>query len=167
MTLHEDNSAIITKTKDLCAEIAADPLFIQLQASIERFLNDEIARTQYKDVHELGEQLHQKQHAGVELGAAEITAFEAARDALFENPTACEFMDAQRQLEGLQQQIGKYVAMTIELGSVPTADDLAESGGCCGGGGGGGGCGCHDGDDDSAHGHRHGHGHGGGGCACH
>ncbi|RYD26771.1 MAG: YlbF family regulator, partial [Verrucomicrobiaceae bacterium] len=35
------------------------------------------------------------------------------------------------------------VGATIELGRVPTADDLASQGGggCCGGGGGGG-CGC-------------------------
>ena len=175
MTLFDDNSAIMTKTKELCAEIAGHPVFQQYQARIESFLDDDAARLQYKDTHELGEQLHQKQHAGLELGAAEIKAFEAARDALFDNPIACDFMDAQRELEALRKEIGKYVSMTLELGRTPTEEDLAETGGgCCGGGGGG--CGCHDGDDDD-HGHSHGDsdrgccggggGGGGGGCGCH
>lgn len=172
MTLLADNSAILLKTQELCAAIAGDPAFLQYQSRIETFLDDAAARAQYKGTHEMGEQLHQKQHAGLELGAAEIKAFEAARDALFDNPVACEFMDAQHALETLRKQITKYVGMTLELGRVPTAEDLTEtSGGCCGGGGGGGGgCGCHDGDAD--HGHDHGDGEccgggGGGGCGCH
>jgi len=165
MTLLANESTILTKTQDLCAAIAAEPVFLEHQARIERFLDDDAARLQYQGVHELGEQLHQKQHAGLEIGAAEITAFEAARDALFDNPVACDFMNSQRELEMLRKDIGKYVGMTLELGRVPTADDLAEAGGgCCGGGGGGGGC-C-GGEDDHDHA-GHSHGHGSGGCGCH
>ena len=168
MTLLADNSTILIKTKELCAEIAGHPVFLQHQARIESFLDDDAARTQYKDAHELGEQLHQKQHAGLELGTAEIKAFETARDALFGNPIACEFMEAQHSLETLRKEITKLVGMTLELGRVPTEEDLAEAGGgCCGGGGGG--CGCHDGEDGHAEGHSHGGGGGcgDGGCACH
>ena len=129
----------MSKTKELCAEIAADPLFLKLQASVERFLTDDAARLQYQSVHERGEELHHKQHAGIELGAAEIREFESARNALFENEIAREFLSAQRELEGLQKEIAKYVSSTIENGRVPSAEDLMESGGgCCGGGG----CGC-------------------------
>jgi cell fate (sporulation/competence/biofilm development) regulator YlbF (YheA/YmcA/DUF963 family) len=160
MTLLADDSTIITKTKELCAEIAGSPIFTELQSKIECFLSDDAARNQYKSVHEMGEQLHQKQHAGMELGAAEITAFETARDALFASPVACDFMDAQQKLEKFQKEIGKYVSMTLELGRVPTADDLAEAGGCCGGGGG---CGCHD-EAEPDQGHSHSHSHGGCGC---
>ena len=164
MTLLAENSTILNKTKELCAEIAGNPVFLQNQVRIETFLDDDDARTQYKNAHEMGEQLHQKQHAGLELGTAEIKAFEAARDKLFDNPVACEFMAAQRELEELRKEITKYVGMTLELGRVPTAEDLAEtSGGCCGGNGG---CGCHDGDDDHDHGHGHGGGCGDGGCGC-
>ncbi|MEI6675466.1 MAG: YlbF family regulator [Verrucomicrobiota bacterium] len=163
MTLLADNSAILIKTQELCAEITGHPVFLQYQARIETFLDDDAARMQYRGAHELGEQLHQKQHAGIELGAAEIQAFEAARDALLDNPVACDFMDAQRALEELRKEIGKYVGLTLELGRIPTAEDLVETGGgCCGGGGGGGGGCCHD--EDDHHGHSHG---GGGGCGCH
>ena len=142
MSIVAEESAVIAKTKELCAQIASDPSFLKLQAQVERFLSDDAARLQYQSVHERGEELHHKQHAGIELGAAEIRDFENARDALFENEIARDFMAAQRELETLQKEIGKYVGTTIELGRVPTADDLASTGGGCCGGGGGGGCGC-------------------------
>jgi cell fate (sporulation/competence/biofilm development) regulator YlbF (YheA/YmcA/DUF963 family) len=141
MSITAEDSTVIVKTRELCAQIASDPTFLKLQQSVERFLSDDASRLQYQSVHERGEELHHKQHAGVELGAAEIREFEAAREALFENEVAREFLTAQQELERLQKEIGKYVGMTLELGRVPTADDIAQAsgGGCCGGGGGGGG----------------------------
>ena len=143
MNILAEKTSIISKTKELCAQIAADEQFVKLQADVERFLADDVAKLQYQSVHEKGEELHHKQHAGVELGAAEVKAFEDARDSLFDNKIAADFMDAQRTLEALQKQISQYITMTMELGRIPTDDELenANSGGCCGGGGGGG-CGC-------------------------
>lgn len=125
----------------LCAEIANDPRVNELQGVVEKFLSDDSAKLQYQSVHERGEALHQKQHAGIELSAVEIREFEGARDALFDNRVAVDFMNAQRELEGIQREIGKLVSMTLELGRVPSDEDLeeADAGGCCGGGG----CGCH------------------------
>ena len=141
-SLVAEDSAVIGKTKELCAEIVSNPAFLELQAKVERFLNDDAARLQYQSVHERGEELHHKQHAGIELGAVEIREFESARDALFANEIARDFLSAQKELETLQKEIGKYVASTIENGRVPAAEDLVESGGGCCGGHGGGGCGC-------------------------
>lgn len=129
------------KARDLCAAIVEDERVSELQETVEKFLADDAAKLQYQSVHERGESLHQKQHAGVELGASEIREFEAARDALFDNPVAVGFMNAQRELENLQREIAKIITLTLEIGRVPIDEDLAESegGGCCGGGG----CGCH------------------------
>jgi cell fate (sporulation/competence/biofilm development) regulator YlbF (YheA/YmcA/DUF963 family) len=142
MNMLLEKTTIISKTKELCAQIAEDAQFKKLQADVERFLADDASKLQYQSVHEKGEELHHKQHAGVELGGAEIKAFEDARDALFDNRVAADFMDAQRTLESIQKDIGKYVSMTLELGRVPTDEEIqqAQSGGCCGGGGGGEGC---------------------------
>jgi len=143
MTALAEKTSIISKTKELCAAIAGDAQFVKLQADVERFLSDDSAKLQYQSVHEKGEELHHKQHAGVELGSAEIKAFENSRDALFDNRIAADFMDAQRTLESIQKDIAKYVSMTLELGRVPTDKEIEESqnaGGCCGGSGGGGGC---------------------------
>jgi cell fate (sporulation/competence/biofilm development) regulator YlbF (YheA/YmcA/DUF963 family) len=140
MSLIAEDTAVIAKTRELCAEIVADPNFLRLQADVERFLQDEGAKLQYQSVHERGEELNHKQRAGIELGAVEIREFEAARDALLANDVARDFLSAQRELETLQKEIGKYIGMTLELGRVPTEEDIAEAsqGGCCGGGG----CGC-------------------------
>lgn len=143
MSIIAEDSAVIVKTRELCAQIASDPMFLEFQEHIERFLSDDAARLQYQSVHERGEDLHQKQHAGIQLSATEIREFEAAREALLANDIAQQFLAAQQELEGLQKEIRKHVSLTLELGRVPTEDDLAEAsggGGCCGGGGGG--CGC-------------------------
>lgn len=144
MSALAEKTSIISKTKELCAAIAEDAQFIKLQADVERFLSDDSAKLQYQSVHEKGEELHHKQHAGVELGAAEIKSFEDARDALFDNKIAADFMDAQRTLEIMQKDIAKYVSTTLELGRVPTDEEIEEAknagGGCCGGSGDGGGC---------------------------
>ena len=103
------------KTKDLCGAIAQDIEFVALQGHVERFLEDDAAKLQYQSVHEKGEELHQKQQAGVELGEREIKEFEEARTQLLENDVARDFMDAQQNLQTLQQTISKYVGMTMEL----------------------------------------------------
>jgi cell fate (sporulation/competence/biofilm development) regulator YlbF (YheA/YmcA/DUF963 family) len=140
MTLLAETSSVMTKTRELCAAIAADAHFTKLQKDVERFLSDDGARLMYQTVHQRGEELHQKQHSGIKLAPSEISEFESARDALMSNEVASAFLDAQDELESLQKTIGKYVNMTLELGRVPTEQDIAESekGGCCGGG-----CGCH------------------------
>ncbi len=138
MSAVAEQSAVIEKTKELCAEIVADPSFRKNQAKVERFLADDAARLQYQSVHERGDELAHKQRAGIELSKTEVTEFEAARDALFANEIARDFLEAQRELEQLQGEIAKYVGATIELGRVATEDDVQDSGGCCGGG-----CGCH------------------------
>jgi cell fate (sporulation/competence/biofilm development) regulator YlbF (YheA/YmcA/DUF963 family) len=143
MALTAESSTVLDKTKDLCAAIAGDPEFLVLFGQVERFLDDDNARKQYQDVHFQGESLHQKQQAGMQLSPKEIADFEASREALLNNEIAKDFLDAQRELQDIQKLIGRYVSTTLELGRVPTDDDMAQAnGGCCGGGGGGGGCGC-------------------------
>jgi cell fate (sporulation/competence/biofilm development) regulator YlbF (YheA/YmcA/DUF963 family) len=139
MSIASFDSDLISKTRELCSQIISDPTYLKLQDKVERFLSDDAARLQYQSVHERGEELHHKQHAGIELGAQEIREFESAREALFANEIATSFIEAQRDLEQLQKIIGRYVGKTLELGRVPSAEDLEESSsGCCGGGG----CGC-------------------------
>jgi cell fate (sporulation/competence/biofilm development) regulator YlbF (YheA/YmcA/DUF963 family) len=141
MALIAESSSVLNKTKDLCAAIADDPEFLVLFGQVERFLEDDDARKQYQDVHYQGETLQQKQQAGMQLSPQEIADFESAREALLNNEIAKDFLDAQRELQGIQSLIGRYVSTALELGRVPTEEDMAPpEGGCCGGSGGGGGC---------------------------
>lgn len=144
MSLLTDDSAVMIKTKELCATIVGDGHYKALMSKVETFENDSAARLAYQNLHQLGEELHQKSHSGIELSDSEINNFESAKESLLSNPVARDFLEAQRELETVQKAIGKYVGMTLEYGRVPSASDIANAsgGGCCGGGGGGG-CGCH------------------------
>lgn len=140
MKLLEDDSVVMEKTRELCAVIAGDAEFSALQKDVEAFFADDTARDGFRKVQEWGDELNQKQQAGLQLGETEIKDFENAREALFQNPVATHFLNAQQSLQALQGSIGKYVGMTLELGRVPTSEDFAsQDSGCCGGEGGGGG----------------------------
>ncbi|MFC4995108.1 YlbF family regulator [Rubritalea tangerina] len=145
MSLIADDSALMATTKSLCETLVSQEEFKNLHNSVEAFLSNDEARLQYQSVHESGEALNNKQRSGVELSDSEINEFEQAREQLLQNSVVTDFMDAQRELQMVQQAIGKYVGLTLELGRVPTEEDFAaaagQGGGCCGGGGGGG-CGC-------------------------
>ena len=132
---------IETKTNELCEAILEQVKSGGIRQRIDTFLADTSARGQYEALMSKGQMLQEKQQQGQPLDPTEISAFEKDRDALLKNPVATGFLDAQEEMHELQSTVKKTVAKTIELGRIPTADELAE-GGCCGGGGGGG-CGCH------------------------
>lgn len=130
---------IETKTKELCAAILEQIKADGIRSRIDTFLSDATARGAYESLMSKGQALQEKQHGGQALEPAEIAAFEKDRDALLKNPVATGFLDAQEEMHGLQQCVQKRIAKTIELGRLPTEEDLS-AGGC---GSGGGGCGCH------------------------
>jgi hypothetical protein len=78
-----------------------------------------------------GQALQQKQQMSLPLSGEEIADFEQHRDNLLKNPVAREFMDAQEELHSVQHSIQQFVSKTLELGRLPTEEDL--NGGCCGG----------------------------------
>ena len=141
MQILEDDSAVMTKTRELCETIAQDSDYQGLLAKVEAFLGNDEARLSYQSVHERGQELNEKQRAGLQLSETEVHEFETAREGLLANPIASEFLQAQQSLETLQMAVSKHVGMTLELGRVPTAEDCAQAdgGGWCGGEGGGGG----------------------------
>lgn len=125
-----------TKTRELCEAILEHLETGGIKRRIDTFLADANARNQYENVMNKGQTLQEKQHNGQTLDAAEIAAFESDRESLLKNPVATAFLDAQEEMHDLQHSVKKMVGKTIELGRIPTADDLAE--GSCGHG-----CGCH------------------------
>jgi len=127
---------IETKTNELCEAILEQLQAGGIRQRIDTFMSDATARGQYESLMSKGQALQEKQHQGETLDPVEVTAFEKDRDALLRNPVASGFLDAQEEMHDLKHSVQKFVAKTIELGHLPTADDLAE--GSCGHG-----CGCH------------------------
>jgi cell fate (sporulation/competence/biofilm development) regulator YlbF (YheA/YmcA/DUF963 family) len=101
---------------------------------IDQFMINDEAKAQYEKVASQGQALQHKQQQSLPLSGEEISAFEADRDTLMDNPVASGFLQAQDDLHHLQKAIQDYVGKTLELGRIPTEDDLH---GSCGHG-----CGC-------------------------
>ena len=127
---------IATKTRELCQAIIDQPEMISIRKRIDTFLSDSGARGQYETVMSKGQALQEKQSRSQPLESTEIADFEKHRDALLQNSVARGFLDAQEELHAIQHSIHQSISKTIELGRVPSEEDLAD--GSCGGG-----CNCH------------------------
>ena len=130
-----EETPVTQKIRDLCQAILDQPNMPEIRRRVDAFMGDEKARKQYDDLMAKGQSLQEKQQHS-KLTESEIKAFEKEREALYSNPIARAFFDAQEELQEVQQTIQQYIHKTIELGRIPTEDDL--NGGGCGHG-----CGCH------------------------
>jgi cell fate (sporulation/competence/biofilm development) regulator YlbF (YheA/YmcA/DUF963 family) len=131
------STKVEAKTTELCEAILEHLQTGGIKQRIDTFLADAAARGAYESLMNKGQALQEKQHHGQVLEPAEIAAFESEREALLKNPVASNFLDAQEEMHELQSSVKKTVAKTVELGRLPTTEDLAEGGSC------GAGCGCH------------------------
>ena len=125
-----EETLITQKTRELCQMILDEPSMQALRQRIDTFMADEETRAQYDGLIAKGQALQEKQQKSVALTGEEISDFEQQRDSLLKNPVARGFLDAQQELHAVQQSILKYVSKTIELGRLPSEDEL--SAGCCG-----------------------------------
>ena len=137
MTTQTVENTIIEKTKALCQAIVDQPEMSSIRQRISSFMSDTAARGQYEAVMSKGQVLQEKQSQGQQLADTEIADFEKHRDALLNNPVGRGFLDAREELHEIQHSIQKYVSKTLELGRVPTEEDMEDH--ACGDGG----CGCH------------------------
>ncbi len=127
---------VVQKTRELCQTILEQPSMQSIRQRIDAFMADDTTRAQYDGLVEKGQALQQKQQLSVPLSGEEIADFEQQRDALMQNPVARSFLDAQEELHEVQHSVHQYVDKTLELGRLPTEEEL--NGGGCGSGG----CGC-------------------------
>jgi cell fate (sporulation/competence/biofilm development) regulator YlbF (YheA/YmcA/DUF963 family) len=137
-----EETLIDTKTRELCQTLLEEPGMKAIRQRIDTFMADETTRAQYDSLIAKGQALQQKQQASTPLTSEEISDFETQRDSLLKNPVARDFLDAQQELHQVKESIHRHVNKTIELGRLPSEEELSE--GCCGHGdhGGHGGCGC-------------------------
>ena len=131
-----EETAITRKTRELCQMILDEPSMQALRQRIDTFMADEETRAQYDGLIAKGQALQEKQQKSVALTGEEISDFEQQRDSLLSNPVARGFLDAQQELHQVQESIHKYVSKTLELGRLPSEEELTSD--CCGHDG----CGC-------------------------
>ena len=131
-----EETPITRKTRELCQAILDEPSIRAVRERIDTFMADEKTRAQYDGLVAKGQALQQKQQMSTPLTGEEISDFEQHRDSLLKNPVAREFLDAQQELHEVRESIHKYVNKTLELGRLPSEEELTES--CCSNDG----CGC-------------------------
>jgi len=131
-----EETSVMQKTRELCQVILDEPNIRSIRERIDTFMEDEKTRAQYDGLVSKGQALQEKQQNATALTGEEIADFEQHRDALLKNPVARGFLDAQEELQQVQKTIQTYVSKTLELGRIPSEDEL--DGGCCGNSG----CGC-------------------------
>jgi cell fate (sporulation/competence/biofilm development) regulator YlbF (YheA/YmcA/DUF963 family) len=131
-----EETPVLQKTKELCQAILDQPNMQSIRQRIDAFMGDEKIREQYDTLVNKGQALQQKQQMSQPLTGEEIADFEQHRDRVMSNPVARGFLDAQDELHQVQQSVHQYVNKTLELGRLPTEEDMNDGGGC------GHGCGC-------------------------
>ena len=135
MEITIEETQVNQKTKELCQAILDQPEMPSIRQRIDAFMADEPTRALYDGLMTKGQALQQKQQMSLPLTGEEISDFEQHREALLNNPVARGFMDAQEELHQVQESIQQYVIKTLELGRVPSEEEM-DSGSC------GHGCGC-------------------------
>jgi cell fate (sporulation/competence/biofilm development) regulator YlbF (YheA/YmcA/DUF963 family) len=131
-----EDAPVLRKTKELCQVILDQPNTRSIRQRIDAFMGDEKSRAQYDGLVNKGQALQQKQQMSQTLSREEIDDFEQHREALLNNPVARDFLSAQEEMHEVQKSVHQYVRKTLELGRLPTQDEV---GGSCGEGG----CHCH------------------------
>ena len=130
-----EETPVMQKTKELCQAILDQPNMQSIRQRVDAFMGDEQTRGQYDALMTKGQALQQKQQMSMPLSAEEIADFEQSREKLLGNSVARGFLDAQEELHQVQESIQQYITKTIELGRMPSDEEM--SGGSCGHG-----CGC-------------------------
>ena len=129
-----EETSITRKTRELCQAILDEPSVKASRERIDAFMSNEKAREQYDGLVAKGQALQQKQQLSMELTGEEIADFERHRDTVLNNPVARGYLEAQEEMHEIQHSVQRYVKKTLELGRMPSEEDLEE--GC------GHGCGC-------------------------
>lgn len=123
-----EETPVIQKTRELCQTILDQPTMQSIRRRIDTFMADEKTRNQYDGLVNKGQALQQKQQLSTPLTGEEIADFEQHREALLQNQVARDFLDAQEELHQVQQSVHQYVNKTLELGRLPTEQELSGDG---------------------------------------
>src|SRR5579862_4535802 len=123
-----EETPVTQKTRELCQTLLEQPNMQSIRRRIDAFMADEKTRDQYDGLVSKGQTLQQKQQLSTPLSGEEIADFEQHREALLKNQVARDFLDAQEELHQVQQSIHQYVNKTLELGRLPTEEDLSGGG---------------------------------------
>ena len=119
-----DLKPIAEGTNQLCEAIVSQEGFAELYKKIDAFINDEKLKYEYGMLNDRGALLQQKQQAGMEIAEDEMADFEKLREEFMANPVATQFLEAQEEVQKVEDRIRQVIAKTFEIGRVPQSEDF-------------------------------------------
>lgn len=125
------------KALELCRFVLDQPEFQTSWSRIEAFLADPSAQSVYREWQEASRELAMREREGLPLTDHDLIAVETRKDAVLGNDVAVGFAESEETLNEIFGTVTRLLQKTLQLGRVPTQEDLSADG-CCGGG-----CGCH------------------------
>ena len=131
-----EETTITRKTRELCQTILDEPSMQALRQRIDTFMADEQTRAQYDGLIAKGQALQEKQQQSIAAHRRGDFGLRAASRLAAEEPGGARVPRRAARAAQVQESIQKYVSKTIELGRLPSEEEL--SSGCCGDHG----CGC-------------------------
>ena len=164
---------LVKLTSDLAHGFTQSQKVVSAHARIRLFFQNADATALYRKAEDYGEELRNKQMAGMAPSEEEIKKFNDLRQSVVDDEVCRGYLEARMELDELLSTVNQYLCMAINNGTVPTDEEVAEtmqqnvSSCSCGGGCHGD---CEDCDGDCDHRHEEGHeccgGHGDGHECC-
>lgn len=119
-----DLTPIKQQTDALCEAIVSQESFKNLHGRIATFMEDEKLKYDYGILNDRGALLQQKQEYGMEIKPEEAQEFEKLREEFMANPVAQGFLEAQEEVQDIQNRIHQHLAKAFELGHTPSQGDF-------------------------------------------
>tara|TARA_R110002096_G_scaffold24760_34_gene78110 strand:+ start:2950 stop:3369 length:420 start_codon:yes stop_codon:yes gene_type:complete len=136
-TTLQQATTIDEKARELCQFVLDDAGFASAQGRIELFMEDEDAKNVYRAWQEKSQELHSKSHQGLQPTEGDVAEIESLKSAVMSNSVALDFVEAENEMNAIFGSVTKLLQKTLQLGRLPTDEDMKESE-CCSSGG----CGC-------------------------
>lgn len=136
-TTLQQATTIDEKARELCQFVLDDAGFASAQGRIEMFMESEEAKNVYRAWQEKSHEIQQKSRQGMQPTEGDVAELESLKAAVLSNSVAVDFVEAENEMNDIFGSVTKLLQKTLQLGRLPTEEDMKE-GECCGNGG----CGC-------------------------
>ncbi len=111
----------------LASAFATCQKVVSAKARIGLFYQNAEATDLFRKVNEYGEKLRSKSMEGMPPSEEEISAFDALRQAVVDNPLCKGFLDARQELDDMLAAVNQYLVLSINKGAAPSDEEVAES----------------------------------------
>ncbi len=118
---------LVKLTTELASAFAQCQKVISANARIRLFYQNPEATDLFRKVNEYGEELRNKNMAGMPPSEEELAKFDTLRQNVVDNATCRGFLEARQELDSLLATVNQYLCLAIDKGVAPTDEEVAAS----------------------------------------